>query len=365
MKIILAGGGTGGHLFPGIALAETLKRLSGVEVLFLSTKRAFDRIQMEKLKLPFVPLFSPSSRDFLKNPFSSLIRPSKTFLKVIKIFLKFSPDLVVGLGGYGSLIPLLVANLLKIPYVLFEQNYIPGLVNRTFQRKARKIYTPWQTPSSYFNPTKVIPSAIPLRNSVKPINKEDAKKMLRLLPELFTLLIMGGSQGSSFINELMLSELNLLEKFKDRVQIIHLTGPSWESYVKQKYKPSNIRYFITGFFEEMGVIYSASDFVLSRAGGVVISELLSFELPSLLIPYPYATDNHQFFNAKFLYEKGVSILIKEKDLKKGMLYRFLAKILDNFEFLNSMKSKIASFRLPSAKDLFIRDIMNIAPRKIF
>ena len=328
MRIIFAGGGTGGHLFPGIALAQELflsKEIGEKKLLFLCTNKPFDQQQLSRYKLDYQALPSPRL-PALKNPLSIL----KFLINLIislyythKYFRRFKPEVVIGLGGYGSFSPLTIAILRGIPFALLEQNVLPGKITRFFSPFARYVFCQWDKSAKYLRNRKIIRSTgSPIRKEIllsatdsSYDNKANARKQLDLTKE-YILLVIGGSQGAEAINKTMIDNIDALKKVSDRLGIIHLTGEREHQRVKDTYKKTGIEAVVKPFSEEMNIIYSASDFALSRAGGIAIAEMAMFGLPMILVPYPNAADNHQFFNALEVQQSGAGVIINQDNLSQ-------------------------------------------------
>lgn len=329
MKIILAGGGTGGHLFPGIALAQTFCLKSQIpnpksRILFLCTNRPFDKKQLERYKFNYYALPSPKLPS-LKKPLSPIKFPFSLLLSLYhtnKYFTAFRPDVVVGLGGYGAFSSLVIAMLRGIPFVLLEQNILPGKITRAFHPFAKNVFCQWNKSAKYLRNRKSIKiTGSPIRNEILlPTNglinnKSNARKQLGISKE-YILLIIGGSQGAEALNKGIIAKIDVLKKLSGRLGIIHLTGEKDYQMINDTYKNAGIEAVVKTFVDEMSLIYAASDFALSRAGGIAIAEMAIFGLPMILVPYPHAADNHQFLNALEIQESGAGFVINQNHLAK-------------------------------------------------
>jgi len=319
MRVIFAGGGTGGHLFPGIALAQELvssNKSAKEEVLFLCTDREFDRKQLERYQFNFSILASPRLPNW-KNPISLakfLLRMYKTFGQTKKYFKAFKPQIVVGLGGYGSFSSVRIAKGMSLPFAQLEQNVLPGKITRGYCREAQSVFSQWSGTAHY------IPKCGQFEQTGSPIRQElldclklskaEARKQLGLTKE-YVLLVIGGSQGAGAINKLLMANMGLFKSQAHRLSIIHLTGPNGYDEVKNSYQQAGIESAVFHFSDNMGVIYAASDFAISRAGGIAIAEMAIFGLPMILIPLPTAADNHQYFNAIEVEQNGAGRLLAQ------------------------------------------------------
>jgi len=358
MMVILCGGGTGGHLIPGIALAEELVE-RGVDVFFLVTRRSFDRTQLSKRKFNFAILPSPQIPHCLSNQIIFPVALISAIMKSILLLKKCRPKIVIGLGGYGSFPPLVAAKVLHIPYLILEQNIIPGKVSRLVSRWAVRIYSQWNKPCgfSHMSAHKIVFSGSPLRKSMVIINKEKAKRFLGLREDKLTLTVMGGSQGAEKINQFLISEINYLEKLNSQLQILHLTGLRDRDIVSLAYKSKNILTKVIGFTDKMEYVYSASDIIISRGGAMSINEVAFYKLPAIFIPYPYASDNHQLANVRELEKIGAAKILEEKYLTNGAIYNIIKNWLSNREILLSISGKMCRFSKSDARCFIVNDIL--------
>jgi len=333
-KIIIAGGGTGGHLFPAIAIGEKLIS-NGAIVKYVgsrygieSTYKFIDKESIELLDLRGVQR-TLSLNSILKNILLPY-RIIKSFFQVSSLFRRYKPDFVIGTGGYSCAIPLFIAFRKRILTAIQEQNVIPGLVTKKFSNKVDFIFTSFDETEGYLsNHKNLLCMGNPVRDIIKSIDKVDASNAFNLSSEKFTILIIGGSQGAESINKHFLRNLN---HYIDKdIQIIWQVGSKSKNIINQV-NNSNIKVY--KFINDMGIAYSASDLVISRAGATAISEIISLGKPSILIPYPHAANNHQVANALALQNHKAALMIEEENLKEGKLEQFIS---DSSEFKVVMK----------------------------
>ncbi len=292
--IVIAAGGTGGHLYPAQALAKQLIETSSYRVLFVShglTKNPyFDRENFEFCDISSATFFG-------SNPIRAALSLSKGIAESYKTIHKVRPDLVVGFGSYHSFPILSAARLKKLPYILFESNAIPGKVTRLFSKNAHQV--------GYY-----LPFSQPLKGKIKPVNmpfsqfekieKGKARTDLGLDPHRSTMLIVGGSQGALTLNERIESFIPSLDP---SFQVIHLTGKGKrEEALKQAYAKRQIPAYVNAFESQMERVYAATDFALCRSGAVTLAELITHTLPAILVPHPWSPDDHQTANARFFTE---------------------------------------------------------------
>jgi UDP-N-acetylglucosamine--N-acetylmuramyl-(pentapeptide) pyrophosphoryl-undecaprenol N-acetylglucosamine transferase len=313
MRVVIACGGTGGHLFPGLAVAQVLKE-RGHEILLIVSEKAIDAqalkahpdFRAEKLPSVGLPaLLSPAMIRFVTRTWESIGQCKQ-------IYRKFQPDAVLGMGGFTSTAPLLAARLGKISSFVHESNSIPGKANKWASRFVSRVLLGFQACERFFPGRKCLVVGTPVRRDLgERIPRDEALRMFQLDPARRTLLVMGGSQGAAGINQLLFKAAPMLREAG--LQIIHLTGERDDRLAAANYLREEIPAYVAPFHHRMQEVYSAADLVVSRAGAASLSELSHFELPSLLVPYPYAAENHQETNADIYVEAGAA----EKFLESG------------------------------------------------
>lgn len=319
-KVLFAAGGTGGHLFPAQALAEQLQQENrALDLLFagaqLSGSPYFDR---EKFRFHDVTSTTPFRGGLLKKFFSVGVL-IKGIWESLRLLAREKPDLVVGFGSFHAFPVLCAAVLKKIPLVLFESNAVAGKVIRFFSKKA-------DFTGIYFSQAKqdlkgkTYDVDIPVRN-LPFFSKEEARARLKLDPHLLTILVFGGSQGAQKINQTVFDLLPRLHQKNLSFQLIHLTGDEGKvGEIVQQCKCFGIPCYVKKFESQMGVCWSAADLVICRAGAMTLSELLHYEIPGILIPYPFASEQHQLKNASVLEKAaGGALLIEERFLNADRL----------------------------------------------
>lgn len=353
LRIAFAGGATGGHLFPGIALAEHLaENLPEVELLFLCTDREFDRAALAAEGWPFVPL--PSAPLVIRRIHvlaAAALRSVATSMGLLR-----NVDLVVGLGGHGSAAPILAARILGIPYVLLEQNSIPGRVNRLFCTGAQAVYSQWAEARRYLHggPVKVVGS--PLRTKIRPVGREAAREALGIPSDVHVLAVLGGSQGARRLNEGVVSSLGFLKGRCPRWHVVHITGAKDCEWVRAAYAAAGVPSTVLGFTREMSLVYEASDLVVCRAGALTLQELAFFGRPAVLVPYPHAADDHQNKNAAVLKAADCAEVVCERDISSGFLTRLLVNYTENEHIYRARGERLRSFFPQNCKDVFLADV---------
>jgi UDP-N-acetylglucosamine--N-acetylmuramyl-(pentapeptide) pyrophosphoryl-undecaprenol N-acetylglucosamine transferase len=340
MNTVIACGGTGGHLFPGIAVAEVL-RDRGHEVMLLVSEKEIDALALSGRKtfrvqkLPTVGLPSPFSPAILG--FTRRFCESLSLCR--SIYRKFKPEVVLGMGGFTSTAPVLAGRMRGISTFIHESNAVPGKANRLTARIVRTVMLGFQESAQFFPKSRTEVTGTPIRNELKPLDREKAREKLGLREDLTTLLVMGGSQGASGINQAMIKALPFLQNIA--LQVIHLSGARDERLVADNYRRENIPACVVAFYHRMEEVYSAADFLAARAGAASLAEFAAFSLPGILIPYPYAADDHQTRNAEIYARSGAAILLKESEISGEVLARKIRELINNPEQIRQMSANSA------------------------
>lgn len=313
-KILVSGGGTGGHIFPAIAIANELKtKLNNCKISFVGAK---GRMEMDKVPLAGYPITGLWISGFQRRlTFKNLSFPFKvlsSYLKAKKIIRKFKPDIVIGTGGYASGPLLFAASKQNIPTLIHEQNAFPGITNKLLAKSVSKVCVSYPGMDKYFPSDKIVITGNPIRKEILNISpsRKEAIKFFNLEESKKTILIMGGSQGAQRINDAVLTNLDII--LRPDIQIIWQTGNSSYSYVNEKVSNKKA-VTIHKFIQRMDMAYSASDFIISRAGAIAIAEIIAANKPAIFIPLPSAAEDHQTKNAMTLVEGNAGLIVKEKD----------------------------------------------------
>ncbi len=341
MNVVIACGGTGGHLFPGLAVAEVLQARGHNALLFISEKEIdtlavrdhMDRFRFEKLPSVGMPrIFSRAMFTFSRGLGVSLARCRK-------VYREFKPDAVLGMGGFTSTAPMLAGRVLGVPAFIHESNAIPGKANRLNAHLARSVLLGFAECAERFPPrTPCEVTGTPIRDSLRERPEPRVARTLFGLTQegLKTVLIMGGSQGAHGINRAV---QNSLPFWKNQLQVIHLTGRDDEQALREAYAQQSVPAYVAAFHHRMQEAYSAADFVVARSGAASLSELAFFGLPSLLIPYPAAAEDHQTLNAKIFTDAGAALALKESEATDETLASRVLEVVNNPEKLAAMGAK--------------------------
>ncbi len=321
MKVVVSAGGTGGHIYPALAIINKIKEMEPKsKFLYIGTTDRMEATIIPELGYDYVALDIKGLNR--KNPFANINVIGK-FIKAIDVskkeLKKFNPDIVLGVGGYVTLPVLYAAQSLKIKTFIHEQNSIPGLSNKLIGRKADVIAVSLPSSLKYFDSKKVVYTGNPRSEEVINVKKVDKQKYGLMRNKKLVLFVMG-SLGSNSVNDMM---IDILPKFANKdYEVLFVTGKNYyDKFTKIKEIPKNVK--LVPYLEDMLGVMKDTDLIISRAGASTISEITTLGLPSILIPSPYVTHNHQEENARVLEENGASIVIKENELNADDL---LAKI---------------------------------------
>lgn len=315
-RVILSGGGTGGHIFPALAIADALKRESAsTKILFVG---ASDRMEMTRVPDAGYPIKGLWISGIKRNlSFQNLLFPFKLVASLYRSYLilkKFKPQVVIGTGGFASGPLLYMATRLNIPSLIQEQNALPGITNRVLGKYVHRVCVAHQQAEKFFSKNKMVLTGNPLRAELTQslLDSKKARKLLGLEPNKVTLLVVGGSLGARRINDLLAEQAERITS--QNVQILWQCGKLYEKEFS-RYEKKNIH--VRAFLDDMSTAYAAADLIISRAGALAVSELCQVGKAVLFIPSPNVAENHQFKNAIAVAEKGAAIVIEEKELDKN------------------------------------------------
>ncbi len=356
--IIIAGGGTGGHVFPAIAIANAIKELEPqAKILFIGAQ---DRLEMEKVPqagyeivgLPVKGLKRSLSAENIKTLFLLI----KAINQTKKIFKSFAPDVVVGVGGYASAPALHVARKKNIPIVLQEQNSFPGVTNRIFGAHARKICAAYTEVYKYFPEEKVVITGNPVRKDITEINisRTQALEYFNLTDDRRTLLITGGSLGARTLNNAVGKYLDMAEKAG--INLIWQTGKYYYQQIAEKISPAPWLK-IMPFIDNMPYAYTAADLVISRAGAITISELSILGKAVIFVPSPNVAEDHQTKNAMALVKHHAAYMVPDKEAEQTLMPKAI-DLIRNMEELNTLSQNIKKFARPNATEEIAKIVLN-------
>lgn len=356
VKILIAGGKTGGHLFPGIAVALALQELAGADILFVGTGSEFESATLDRYGFDHtcVTVSGIKGRGIWGKLTSGMKLPL-SLCQAISILFRFRPDLVLGVGGYSSGPVVIAASLLGVKTAIQEQNSIPGMTNRILSRFADVIFTSFERTRGFEANPKVMYTGNPIRRQVPSVSQAGPDRQAHR----FTLLVTGGSQGAASINKAVLKAVSLLEH-PDTMEIIHQTGPRDEAFVNEHYISLGIKATVGKFFHDMPELMAAADLIICRAGAGTLSEITCLGKPSILIPYPFAADDHQRFNAEALVDAGAAWMILDGDLSGEKLKTTIESARNHPEVLAAMAGAATQMGRPGADKTIARKCLELA-----
>lgn len=355
MNVVIACGGTGGHLFPGLAVAEVLRQ-RGHEVLIFISEKEIDALavrdhvglfRFEKLPSVGLPrLLSPAMLGFARG-FAVSVSRCRAYYR------DFRPDAVLGMGGFTSTAPMFAGRLLKVPTFIHESNAIPGKANRLNARLAKVVLLGFAECAKFFPKSRTEVTGTPIRAGLRErLEQREAQSRFGLHEggEKKTLLVMGGSQGAHGLNEAV---VRALPEWRTTLQIIHFTGRDDEAATRSAYEAAGVSAYVAAFHHQMQEAYSAADFAIARSGAASLSELAYFGLPSLLIPYPFAAEDHQAFNARIFTDAKAAVMLKESETTGDHLAKIVLEILRSPAKLSSMAEAARRLAPPDAAALLV------------
>ncbi|MFQ5479912.1 MAG: undecaprenyldiphospho-muramoylpentapeptide beta-N-acetylglucosaminyltransferase [Thermodesulfobacteriota bacterium] len=363
MKFVLTGGGTGGHLFPAIALAEELKkRDSSVEVEFIGARGGLEEKIIPGYGYPLTLL----SVEGLKGGRGlkrgvAIIKALAATMRAIGILRRLRPNGVIGSGAYSSAPVVTAARILGIKTAIMEQNAMAGLTNRMLARVVDRVYTAFPEAGEFFPQKKVVLAGNPMRGEIleKAALSRSPGEKVRGKDKKFTLLIFGGSQGATAINAAFLDATEYLTDIWDNLEVIHQTGDKGYAFVEEAYERKKLNVRLYKFIDSMGEAYASADLVVCRAGATSIAEIAAFGLASILVPYPFASDNHQEVNARCLVRAGGAVMIPQERLTGRSLAESIRSFYENPGELEEARKKALGFGRVNAASVIVDDFLNL------
>lgn len=363
MKLAFAGGGTGGHLAPAIALLEELRvRQEDSAGIFLTAGPPAAGLERAApgSRVFSIPAAAISSRRPWRIP-SRLLTNRRGYLHSIEILKSGRPDLVIGLGGYVSVPPVLAARRLKIPAVCHEQNRVLGRANRFLARGPIRLIASFPLRDFRKDPGRVVCLGSPVRRSALAPAPEGTAAAWGLTPERFTVLVLGGSRGARAINRLLEAAAGCWSGSGEgrEIQVIHCAGTEDVGRLERAYRERGLTAAVFPGLEKIGWAYSLADLAVSRAGGATLSELAAWGLPAILIPYPFATDDHQQANARYFQKAAAAVVYPEPEITASLLAREVVRLCSQPELRRAMAAAARGLHTPNAAGKIIDYLGNL------
>ena len=348
-SIVITGGGTGGHVYPALALIQTLKeKMPEVKIHYVGALSGIEKDVCEKAGIEYDGISCMKIRRKISVD-NLFVIPAiiKGIIQASRLIDKYDPDLVIGMGGYVTA-PVMIAAILKRKRcILHEQNSIPGLTNRWLAKRVDRIITTYPSAHTALSNLKNFPAGIPLRREALAINYPVDYEQFGLKPDIFTILIFGGSGGATRLNKITVETFRFLENNPD-IQGLLLTGTRDYEYIRSMNPPSNLKCIEK--LEEMGKAYRLTDLVIARGGAVSIAEITANKLPSILIPFPFATGDHQRTNILPLFEKGGCKMKLDKELTPEKLANMIRELKENPSSLKEIAQAAGEWGRPEANE---------------
>jgi UDP-N-acetylglucosamine--N-acetylmuramyl-(pentapeptide) pyrophosphoryl-undecaprenol N-acetylglucosamine transferase len=360
MRILISGGGTGGHVFPAIAIADAIKAIRpDAEFLFVG---ANGKIEMEKVPAAGYKIVGLDVKGFNRklsfDTVKTAIKAAKAMVKALNIVREFKPSIAIGVGGYASGPTLKIAAIVGVPTILQEQNSYAGITNKLLAKKASKIFVAYEGMEKFFEKSKIIIAGNPVRKNIlnRELNQSEAKSKLTIPANHHVVLMMGGSLGARTINEAMVFGCDLIKKNEDTTFIWQVGKLYMDEFKNQSVsKLPNVK--VVDFIEDMATVYSAVDIIVSRAGALSIAELAIVGKPTLLVPSPNVAEDHQTHNALALVNQKAAILIKDNEAQQTLI-KEVFQLLQAEEKKTELSANLKALAKPNAAETIAKEIIN-------
>lgn len=368
-KVIIAGGGTGGHLYPAIALVKEIeKRFPQSEILFIGTSRGIEAKIIPEMKYQLKLIWIKGFQR--KLSLGNLILPLQviiSFFQCAITILNFRPNVVIGTGGYVSGPAILIASFLKVPTIVQEQNSVPGITTRFLASFADQVHLSFDESKKYFtflkNRDKVFVSGNPIRNRLRTISRDAAISKLNIDATKKTLLITGGSQGAHSINEAIQKIIDRLMKMQDW-QIIWGTGEKDFDAIRSACKKYSSRIIVKPYITDIASAYAVTDLIINRAGATMLAELKVCGLPTILVPYPFAAAGHQEANARALMEQKAVEMVLNSELESDKFLNTIVTLMENETKRTTLGSNLKALAKPDAAKIIIDEMVKLIDVKV-
>ncbi len=366
LRIVIAGGGTGGHLFPGIAVAQEFEaRNAASKIIFVSTGNSLEKSVLSKTGYTLQTITAAAIKGRgLWNQVKSVAKIPKGILEANRILKNFCPDLAIGLGSYSAGPVVFAAWLRRIPIVVHEQNILPGITNRILSRFANRIFISFENTRSHIDPQKIHWTGNPVRQEI--LDRADCFKDMKndeSGDRPFTVLIVGGSQGAHRINMAVIEALHHLRHL-EHLHFVHQTGQADEQPVRKAYRRSKVDGTAQAFFDNMAEQYGRADLIICRAGATTVAEVTALGKAAIFIPFPFAADNHQVLNAGSLSDEGAAEMLLEKDLNGKILSEKIKYYAAHPAELEELSARAKRFGKPDAAKNIVDDCYQLVDKLI-
>lgn len=368
MKIIIAGGGTGGHLYPGIAVAEEFlnrsresrDRIQKTDIVFVGTEHG---IEARVIPREGYPIRFLKAEGLVGKSLSKKIKAILAFVISIlgsyRILKSVRPDVVIGVGGYASVGMVLTAHLKGIPTIILEQNSVPGFANKFLAKFVDAVALTYQESMSFFPKEKSYLTGNPIRKQILQRDEKKAYSIFPLEKGKFTVFVFGGSLGARSINQSMIDALNYLLDLRQNIQFLHQTGEADYEKVKDTYRRLGFNGIVVPFVYQMAEAYTIADIVVCRAGATTLSEITAIGKPAILVPFPHAASNHQEFNAKKLEDMGAAKMLRDRELNGETLSNAIRELYADEKARKEMQKAASAFGRVDAAERIVDIAMSL------
>ncbi len=365
LRVIIAGGGTGGHIFPAVAVGHALQRLRpGTKLLFVGAqdKMEMDKVPQEGFEIVGLDIAGFNRSSMLKN-LSLPYKLIKSRFQARNILKKFNPNAVMGVGGYASFPMLNAAQAMNIPTLIQEQNSFAGKSNKILAKKAKSVCVAYPGMEQFFPKDRLTNTGNPVRKKISDMasSGNEGKAFFNLQPHIKTILVIGGSLGAKTINESMNSGLD--ELMKQNVQLIWQTGKPYFEEARKRAGQYSDRVKVLDFISDMDQAYAAADVVISRAGALAIAELCIAGKPVIFVPYPFAAEDHQTSNAMSLVSRNAAKMVKDSDAKNELIKQLISLLADD-KAQAAMRNNIKSMAISDADERIANKVIEIANARL-
>jgi len=348
MRVLIAAGGTGGHLFPGLAIAQEWQRRRSIDVIFAGTAKGLESKLLPSIGYRLVLMRVEGWIGRGKKTFGAVLQLPRSLWEAWRLLRELRPDMVIGTGGYASGPLLFMAALSRYPSVVVEPNVLPGLTNRLLAPLVDVVISAFERSNRHLWARRVLVLGNPIRREVVQAAERPATAAPPAAVHPMTVLVLGGSQGAHAINQLVVDALDELGPLRDRVWFIHQTGEADASWVRQAYDRRGVGGRVEPFIHAMGEAYGQADLVVSRAGATTIAELTACGKPAVLIPLPQAAHQHQHENARLLESAGAAVVCEQAELTGHRLAALLSELLGDSARLQGMAAASRRLGRPDA-----------------
>ncbi len=358
MRVIITAGGTGGHIYPALAILDEIKKMEPEsEFIYIGTHNRMECEIVPKRGIKYIPIEIyglSTSMKYMGRNIKNVFLIEKAYKRCIKIIKDFKPDVVIGVGGYVTYPVIRAAHKCGVKTFIHEQNSIPGKANKSLLKYTDLVGVSFEDSIKYINHKNVIMTGNPVSESARNI-KVIPKTKYGLTKQKKAVLIFNGSLGSSVINDKMIDYLSDADKYD--YEILYITGKSYYEKFKENKFPKNV--FIEPYVDNLSGLMKDFDLIVCRSGASSVAEITSIRIPAIFIPSPYVANNHQFYNAESVVKEGAGFMIEEKDLNKDILNDTINKILNDRSLTMSIKDNLGKLEIPNSAKIIYEEIKKI------